>query len=401
MLSPSEWPTTFSEDLQPIVFNNRRKDNEDIGLGAETKKRMEQDMKQNNWELELEKIKQQFMNSTPFKTRLISDGINTYDGNMGRQELQQAKNKVLSDFSQANFHRDASENLFKVEFDVYEFDPETVKVRLEDDTLVVEAKQLTQEGDSHRSKREFYRRVVVPSGANSDRMICKLSAAGFLEVKIPAPPSYSEALKDTKKNVDLQKELKPSKPESTTQDTTDYTPSTTTSYAPSTTEYTTISSSPRRHIIRTKEYVPQYTRSSPEYRPSTIEYTYSTKRSPMTRGYTSTTEYVPNSTSYVTSTTRFTPSKEYTPGISRKSTSFTGYSPTKYSTLPSRPKHRSSSSSSRVYLGSSGSNTIDPKWRTRQQKISLSDSLDSEATLSSSPSDDLYYGHSSFSDLDL
>ena len=404
MFSPSDWPTTFGDDLHTSAFSNSsNKDKTEVDLVVESKRRMEQNMKQTNWELEMEKIKQQFMNSTPFKTRLTSDRISTYDGNTGREELQQAKMKVLSDFSQANFHKDSRQNLFKVEFDVYEFDPETVKVRLEDDTLVVEAKQLTQEGDTHRFKREFYRRVVVPSEANSDRMICKLSAAGILQVKIPAPPSYSEAFKDSKNNSEQQAGYI-HKTQDGTQYTTDCSPSTPTVNVPSTTKYTPISTSPKRVTIRTREYVPEYTRSTSEHRPSTIEYTYSTKRSPVTRGYsTSTTEYVPSAPLCVSSTTRYTPStvsKDYTPGISRKGTSFTGYSPTKYSTLPSRPKQRSSSSN-RVYLGRSHANTIDSKWRTRQQKISLSDSLDSEATLSSSPSDDLYYGHSSFSDQDL
>ena len=399
MLNPSEWPTFFGEDLQTDLFNDNKKDKKERDFQAETQKRMEQDMKQTNWELELEKIKQQFMNSTPFKTRLTSDGISTYDGTLGRREIRQAKEKALSDLSNANFQKDSRENLFKVEFDVYEFDPDTVKVRLEGDNLVVEAKQQAQNGNSHRTKREFYRKVAVPSGANSDRMICKLSTAGILEVKIPAPPSYLEAFKDSKKNTGQS--MTDGSVESTPRYTskTEFIPSSM-GRTPSTTEYTSISSSPKRYTIRTKEYTPtktEYIRNTSEYSPVTTGYNSSTRRStPLTRGYTiSTTEYSP-------STTRFTPStigtKEYTPGISKKGS----YSPTKYSTLPSRQRQRSSSSNTgRVYLGRSHTNTVDPKWRTRQQKISLSDSLDSEATLSSSPSDDLYYGHSSFSDQDL
>ena len=403
MFSPSEWPTFFGEDLQTDLFNDNKKNTKERDFQAETQKRMEQDLKQTNWELELEKIKRQFMNSTPFKTRLTSDGISTYDGTLGRREIRQAKEKALSDLSNANFQKDSRDNLFKVEFDVYEFDPDTVKVRLEDDNLVVEAKQQTQNGNSQRTKREFYRKVAVPSGANSDRMICKLSDAGILEVKIPAPPSYLEAFKDSKRN--NGQSMTDGSFENTPKYTskTEFIPSTL-GRTPSTTEYTSISSSPKRYTIRTKEYIPtttKYTRSTSEYSPVTTGYNSSTRRStPLTRGYTiNTTEYVP---SYSPSTTRFIPStigtKEYTPGISKK----VSYSPTKYSTLPSRPRQRSSSSNTgRVFLGRSHTNTVDPKWRTRQQKISLSDSLDSEATLSSSPSDDLYYGHSSFSDLDL
>ena len=457
MLNPSDWPNLFEEDFD-FQFTNSKKDKKERDIQAETQRRMEQDLKQTNWELELDKIKQQFMNSTPFKTRLTTDRWDTYDGTLGRRELRQAKEKALSDLSNANFQKDTRDNLFRVEFDVYEFDPETVKVRLEDDNLVVEAKQQIQNGDSHRTKREFYRKVAVPSGANSERMICKLSNAGLLEVKIPAPPSYFEAFKDSKKNIgqtetDGPAETSPTYTSKTvftpstlgrSQGNTEYTTSTlgrtpsTTEYTtstlgrrstPSTTEYTTstlgrtpktreytigripittdyasISSSPTRYTIRTKEYTPtkaEYVRSTSEYSPAPIGFTSSTRRStPLTRGYTITTsEYSPL---YTPSSTRFTPSttstKEYTAGITKKPS----YSPTKYSTLPTRPRQRTNSSSSgRVYLGRSHTNTVDPKWRTRQHKISLSDSLDSEATLSSSPSDDLYGGHSSFSDFDL
>lgn len=398
MSSPWKWSSPFETEFNH-TFND---DTGEVDLVAQTQRKMQQDMKRNNWEMELEKIRQQFMSSTPFKTNLTRDRINTYDGDIGRQELQEAKTKVLSDFSNANFKKDTtSDNLFKVEFDVFEFDPETVKVRLEDDTLVVEAKQVLVGDNSHTSKREFYRKVVLPSGANSDRMLCNLSAQGLLTVKIPAPPSYSEAFKDSKKSMEnVDEDTSPSKTEyhPGTMEQTD----TITGHTPVSREYTSaISSGPTRHVIRTKEYVPskRISRSYSEFTPSRLYTPSSTTYEPSTIRYT-TTQYSPGRTGFTTTTKRFSPStisKEYKPGISSKKSTFTEYSPTKYSTLPSRPRQKSG----RVYLGRSQSNTIDPKWRSREHKMSFCDSVDSEATLSSSPSDDLYYGHSSFSDLDI
>ena len=192
MLRPSDWPPAFGDSFfHHGAFNDTKPDLDQEDVMAQIQKKREQDKKFNSWESELEKMKHQFMSSTPFKTRLTGD---FYDGDAGRKETKHAR----SDLSQATTRKGQKDNLFRIEFDVYEFDPETVKVTMEGDVLVVEAKQLSNEGSRHRYKREFNRRVHVPQGTNSDRLICKLSASGILTAEVPAPPSYSEAFKDCK-----------------------------------------------------------------------------------------------------------------------------------------------------------------------------------------------------------
>jgi HSP20 family molecular chaperone IbpA len=75
----------------------------------------------------------------------------------------------------------------KVEFDVHDFKPEEIKVKLvEDNTLQVTAdhEEKTNTGHKHRM---FERRYLIPHGVEVDKMTPILTQDGVLSIVAPAP----------------------------------------------------------------------------------------------------------------------------------------------------------------------------------------------------------------------
>lgn len=80
-------------------------------------------------------------------------------------------------------------------FDVRNFDPNTVKVKLDGDRLHVSAKQ-EKKGDGHYEYREFIREVNVPDNVHAEKLTCKMDKDGLLRFEAPLkmiePPKSAE-----------------------------------------------------------------------------------------------------------------------------------------------------------------------------------------------------------------
>lgn len=81
---------------------------------------------------------------------------------------------------------------YRVRFDVSEFRPEEIQVKVQESKLIVNAKHEEKSAQTSVS-REYSRQVDIPSNVDQDRMQCVLSKDGVLTVEAsvsqPAPPS--------------------------------------------------------------------------------------------------------------------------------------------------------------------------------------------------------------------
>lgn len=73
---------------------------------------------------------------------------------------------------------------FKVRFDVSEFRPEEIQVRVQDSKIAVSAKHEEKSTSSSVSK-EYSRQVDIPSNVDQDRLQCILSKDGILSIEGP------------------------------------------------------------------------------------------------------------------------------------------------------------------------------------------------------------------------
>ncbi|XP_076471346.1 small heat shock protein p36-like [Babylonia areolata] len=74
--------------------------------------------------------------------------------------------------------------IFRVRFDVSEFKPEEVSVKVQDNKLIVNARHQEKTAQSSVS-REYSRQVDIPGGVDQDTLNCLLSKDGILTVEGP------------------------------------------------------------------------------------------------------------------------------------------------------------------------------------------------------------------------
>lgn len=96
----------------------------------------------------------------------------------------------LVDQSQVNPNKD-----FQVSFDVRQFAPNEITVKIVDDSIVVEAQHEERSDDNQESyvSRHFTRRYVLPEDYNINDVVSTLSSDGILTVKAPLKPVEERA----------------------------------------------------------------------------------------------------------------------------------------------------------------------------------------------------------------
>uniref|UniRef100_A0A0B7ASS1 SHSP domain-containing protein n=1 Tax=Arion vulgaris TaxID=1028688 RepID=A0A0B7ASS1_9EUPU len=77
---------------------------------------------------------------------------------------------------------------FKVRFDVSEFQPEEIQVKVQENKLIVNARHEEKSVQTSIS-REYSRQVDIPSNVNQEKMQCVLSKDGILSVDSPLTQS--------------------------------------------------------------------------------------------------------------------------------------------------------------------------------------------------------------------
>lgn len=106
-------------------------------------------------------------------------------GDRGSQEiLDEATVKNL--FVEDPEHKS---RVFRMSFDVNNYDPKEIQVRVEDRCLVVEAKHLDSK-DGSKYTKEFCRKIQLPVDVEASKLTSTLSTDGILSVQAPVPPTY-------------------------------------------------------------------------------------------------------------------------------------------------------------------------------------------------------------------
>ena len=133
--------------------------------------RMEKRRKE--WDEEFEKIRKDFFTLKPTENHIGNGSINNH---VGTDSSVDTLNSL--------FESDGTGQRFKVRFDVSEFRPEEIQVKVQDNKLFVSAKH---EEKSNKASvcREYSRQVDIPSNVDQERMQCVLSRDGVLTVDGP------------------------------------------------------------------------------------------------------------------------------------------------------------------------------------------------------------------------
>ncbi|XP_037933423.1 heat shock protein 23-like [Teleopsis dalmanni] len=81
---------------------------------------------------------------------------------------------------------------YQVSIDVAQFKPSELKVKVLEDSVIVEGKYENREDDHGFSSRQFVRRFLLPKGYDSNKVMSTLSSDGLLTVSVPKPPAIED-----------------------------------------------------------------------------------------------------------------------------------------------------------------------------------------------------------------
>lgn len=139
--------------------------------------------RQREWEDEVDRFRRDFFRNTPFersvrgepRLRLFSEGrhFSVPETRIKLPEHEVATNQVP--------HPDH----YCVEFELADFEPEDIYVKVEDMRLTVTAKRKT-----NGSMREITKTVEVPNHVDPEKLISRFSPEGLLTVETLQPPCY-------------------------------------------------------------------------------------------------------------------------------------------------------------------------------------------------------------------
>ena len=112
---------------------------------------------------------------------------------------------------------------FQVSFEVKDYEPQDISVKVDRDTLVVEAKQEVNK-DGRKSTRQFSRNFHLPKDVDPDKLISTLSNDGILTIEAPVPPQYHSLPSSSQPQLQSSQAYIPPKPYSTMPPSSMYNP---------------------------------------------------------------------------------------------------------------------------------------------------------------------------------
>ncbi|KAK6192440.1 hypothetical protein SNE40_003908 [Patella caerulea] len=152
---------------------------------------MERDMesRRREWEDEIEKMSSDFFTLRPETGKFpLSDKFGLTD----RMQPSRDDRAPLRDEGKALIEKDERGNpVFRVRFDVSDYKPDEVNVKMDANKMQVHAKHETKDGGKSVS-REFSREINIPREIDPMSLQCSISKEGVLCVEAPFPtPQYS------------------------------------------------------------------------------------------------------------------------------------------------------------------------------------------------------------------
>ncbi|GFS17958.1 major egg antigen [Elysia marginata] len=165
-------PRYISEIHVPIKKDEMSFQDRQIKQWGEVEARMQERRKL--WEDEFDRMRQEFFTLKP-----------------SEKPNQPLTSLNLDGGLQTMYETDADGvQRYRVRFDVSEFQPEEIQVKVQENKLIVNAKHEEKSAQTSVS-REYSRQVDIPSTVDQDRMQCVLSKDGVLtvEASISQPPA--------------------------------------------------------------------------------------------------------------------------------------------------------------------------------------------------------------------
>lgn len=147
---------------------------------------MERDMemRRKEWEADIDRMRGDFFNLKPCDDELdsISDKFRFKDG------LDDAKSVIEKDQN--------GRPVFRARFNVKDYQPEEVNVKMDGDRIIVHAQHQEKDGTKSVS-REFSREVNIPREVDPLLLQCTISSDGVLSVEAPLPtPEYPQSIEN-------------------------------------------------------------------------------------------------------------------------------------------------------------------------------------------------------------
>lgn len=162
----------FRSELQvPVKKDEMTFQDRQVKSWEDMEVRMEKRRKE--WDDEFEKIRKDFFTLKPTDNHIGNGSIGNHvgiDNNM--------------DTMNSMFESDGTGQRFKVRFDVSEFRPEEIQVKVQDNKLFVSAKH-EEKSTKASVSREYSRQVDIPNNVDQEKMQCVLSRDGILTVDGP------------------------------------------------------------------------------------------------------------------------------------------------------------------------------------------------------------------------
>ncbi|KAK7098445.1 major egg antigen-like [Littorina saxatilis] len=180
---------------------------EGSGLGFEDRQKrvwedMELDMerRRTEWEDEIEKMRKEFFVLRPEREGRggfvggpapAPVGLGGIGGMGSRSRLLETASSGGDDSRGMVVKDDKGNPVFKVLFDVHDYRPEEVSVKMDTNKIMVSARHEAKQGGSSVS-REFSREVKIPNDLDPLTLQCTMGPDGILAVEAPIPaPSYA------------------------------------------------------------------------------------------------------------------------------------------------------------------------------------------------------------------
>ncbi|XP_041367384.1 major egg antigen-like isoform X2 [Gigantopelta aegis] len=155
----------FRSELHiPIQRDDMNFQDRQLKLWGDMESRMEQRRKE--WEHEFDRMRQDFFTLKPTE-----------------KAAPLSPNKIQN--VQSVFDMDSEGRpRFKVRFEVSEFKPDEIQVKVQESKIVVNAKH-EEKNDNYTVCREYSRQVDIPSNVNAEKLQCLLSKDGVLTIDGP------------------------------------------------------------------------------------------------------------------------------------------------------------------------------------------------------------------------
>uniref|UniRef100_A0A0B7ATA4 SHSP domain-containing protein n=1 Tax=Arion vulgaris TaxID=1028688 RepID=A0A0B7ATA4_9EUPU len=158
--------TYISEIHVPIKKDDMSFQDRQIKQWGDVENRMQERRKL--WEDEFERMRHEFFTLKPAEKS--TPGLTSMNLDTGMRSM---------------FETDADGiQRFRVRFDVNEFKPEEIQVKVQDNKLIVNAKHEEKSAQTSVS-REYSRQVDIPGSVDQEKMQCVLSKDGILSVEAP------------------------------------------------------------------------------------------------------------------------------------------------------------------------------------------------------------------------